>query len=98
LDTITTIILAIFASTGFWTVVNTIYQNHSKKKNAEQQMLIGLGHDRLYSLCNEYIVRGYVTSDELSNLEYIYVPYTELGGNGTGKTLYATVNKLPIKN
>lgn len=63
-----------------------------------ENALIALQHDRLYRLTEEYIERGYVTLDELDNLEYIYTSYKALGGNGSGERRYNLVQKLPIIN
>jgi len=61
-------------------------------------MILGLGHDRIVSLCNEYIERGWISSDEYENLyKYLYKPYEEMGGNGSAKRLMAIVNNLPVK-
>lgn len=60
-------------------------------------MLLGLGHDRIVTLCMKYIERGWISSDEHEDLtKYMYEPYTKMGGNGTVKRLMAEVNKLPI--
>jgi hypothetical protein len=63
-----------------------------------ENALIALQHDRLYRLTEEYIERGYVSLDELDNLEYIYTSYKALGGNGSGERRYNLVQKLPIIN
>lgn len=87
------IIVAIFASTGFWQFVNTRFA----KKSAETKLLLGLAHDRLYDLCRHYIARGYVTTSEYDNLMYIWKPYHECGGNSTGDKLVNEVDELPMK-
>ena len=99
-DILISIIVAVFASTGFWTVINTIVARKSAKndkKDALTQMIIGLGHDRIYDLCEKYIARGYITTSEYDNLKYLYEPYVALGGNGTGTKLKDAVDKLPVK-
>ena len=61
-------------------------------------MLIGLGHDRIIYLGLCYIERGWVTQDEYENLnDYLYDPYSQLGGNGSAKKIIEEVNKLPIR-
>lgn len=107
-ELIITLICSIFASTGFWSVINLIIQRRQTRAAADtvdRELLLGLAHDRLYSLCTEYISRGeggesgYITSDEYDNLiNYISKPYLKAGGNGTGKRLVEEVEKLPIKN
>lgn len=99
-DVIITVIVAIFASTGFWTVINSILARRAAKHDkhdALTQMIIGLGHDRIYEICERCITRGYITTSEYDNLKYLYEPYVALGGNGTGVKLKETVDKLPVK-
>lgn len=93
---ILTVLGAVFASTGFWTLINNIYQARSRKKSVEQRALIGLLHERIYERCEEVINRGSISREEYENLEYLYKPYIEMGGNGTAKRLFAEVDKLPI--
>lgn len=72
--------------------------NKDKKKNAERDMLIGLGHDRIVFLGSQYIQRGNITKDEYENLhDYLYKPYSELGGNGTAAKIMKEVEQLKIK-
>ena len=100
-EMIVAIVCAIFASTGFWSCVNLVIQKRQAKTDgnkAERELLLGLAHDRLYTLCTEYITRGYITSDEYDNLQYIAKPYLRAGGNGTGKKLYDETDKLPIRD
>lgn len=58
--------------------------------------MVAMLHDRLYSLCTEYISKGEITVEELSNLEYLYRSYHDLGGNGTGTELYNRCKSLKI--
>lgn len=91
-QTIISVVLALIASGGFWTFVS----KKTDKKDIRTQMLIGLGHDRIMTLCEMYIARKYITPDEYENLyEYLYKPYAALGGNGSAKRLMDAVNKLP---
>ena len=60
--------------------------------------LRGLGHDRITYLGQKYIEKGYITRDEYENLhDYLYLPYADLGGNGTAKKIMEEVDKLPMK-
>ena len=72
-----------------------------RKKKTEYDVLregiLALLHDRLYQACSFFIARGWATLDDRENLEYLYRPYKALGGNGTGETLYHTVEKLPYQ-
>lgn len=93
-EIIITVIGSVAASSGFWAWV----QSRSNKKNTSTQMILGLGHDRIITLCEKYIDRGWISADEYDNLRnYLYEPYVKLGGNGTAKRLMEIVDKLPTK-
>jgi hypothetical protein len=97
------ILLAIFASvfgsTGFWALLTAIWNAHSKKVSIEGKMLRGLAHDRICELGEKFIKQGYVTKDEYENLhDYLFLPYKELGGNGTAEKIVEDVKKLPMQN
>lgn len=102
-DVITTVIVAIFASSGFWAFVTFLIQSHKAKKtkadtheDLQSKMLKGLGHDRIIYLGTQYINRGYITPEEYESLyDYLYIPYRELGGNGTAEKIMNEVKKLP---
>lgn len=69
-----------------------------KKRTAESNMLMGLGHDRIVFLGQQYIKRGYITKDEYENLhDYLYKPYSELGGNGTAAKVMKEVEGLALR-
>lgn len=103
-EIIVTLVCAIFASSGFWACLQLVISNMQKKNDArkhgtdaDHQLLIGMAHDRIYALCQEYLARGYITISEYDNLMYIYRPYRDAGGNGTGTKLIESVCKLPMK-
>ena len=68
-------------------------------KTAESKMLMGLAHDRIVELGMKYIERGAITRDEYENLyDYLYLPYKELGGNGSAERVMDVVKQLRITN
>ncbi|UNI72526.1 MAG: holin protein [Chaetfec virus UA24_144] len=89
-----TVFCAVVASSGFWS-----YLQHKHAKNsAEARMLVGIGHDRIVYLGIRYLNRGYITPDEYKNLHnYLYVPYKELGGNGSAERIMKKVDNLPTR-
>ena len=92
------VILAIFASGGFWAFLTYLVQRKDTTDSAEAQMLKGLGHDRICWLGESYIARGYITKDEYENLhDYLFLPYKKLGGNGTAEKIMKEVEKLPLE-
>lgn len=96
-----TVLCAVFASSGFWAYVIARRDKKNKiadQKDAQKAMIMGLGHDRIISLCEKYIERGYITSEDYENLNtWLFEPYTKMGGNGTAKRLMAIVDNLPAK-
>ena len=93
-EIIITIICSVIASSGFWTFVSKRRDNN----NAEVKMLLGLGHIKIIEICERYIERGYIRQNEYDSLyNYLYLPYKELGGNGTAERLLNEVKKLPIR-
>lgn len=95
---IVTIIVAVFASTGFWTFLTNRLQKKDTKESAESAMLKGLGHDRICYLGSCYIEQGHITREDYENLhDYLYLPYKKLGGNGTVDKIMKEVDNLPLK-
>lgn len=81
-----------------------IARRDSKKQVYDEKIeqisacLIGIGHDRIVHLGQEYIERGSLTRVEYENLhDYLYVPYRNLGGNGVAEKIMNEVDKLPIR-
>lgn len=98
-EVIVAIVVAVFASTGFWTFINTIYTNKTNSKSVERKALLGLLHERLIEKCEEYIKAGKISLQEYEDLrKYIYDPYRDLGGNGTGEDWFNKVKCLPNGN
>lgn len=90
------IVIAVVASNGFWVLLQNLITKREKAKDASTQMLIGLGHDKLWTLGAKYIRRGAITVSEKSNLKMIYYPYHEMGGNSDGTTIFDECMKLPV--
>lgn len=75
-----------------------VKQVKSKKKEYDvlNDAIMALLHDRLYKACSFLIEKGYCTIEDRQNLEYLFVPYKSLGGNGTVESLYRKCLDLPI--
>lgn len=95
LNLIITIVTAVLASSGLWTLIVRRADRH----DYHTKMLLGLAHDRILTLCTEYIERGYITADEYTSLnEYLYKPYIKLGGDGLAENAMKKVEQLQIKS
>lgn len=93
------IIIAVFASTGLWSFISMLVQRYMERKSDYAMMMRGLGHDRICYLGECYIKRGCITRDEYENLvDYLYLPYKKLGGNGTAEKVVDEVKQLPLKD
>lgn len=93
IEVIVSVIVAIFASNGFWQYLLT----RINKKDVKTEAILALLHDKLYYLCEKHLSMNSITVDELENIECLYQPYTKMGGNGTVELLYEKVKKLPHK-
>ncbi len=103
-----TLIVAMFASTGFWTFLRTIYEHRCEKKKEEKDQvsyelvndlrnaILGVMHTMIFSLGNDYVRKGTITLDEYDNFMVLYEPYERLGGNGTGKKLKKEIEKIQV--
>ena len=95
MEHLTEIILAIFASTGFWAFVQALVLKRMDRRSAERAALLGLLHERLVDQCEVYLDKGYISEGQYRDLdEYIYTPYKNLGGNGTGEEYMKRVQEL----
>ena len=90
------IVTSLITSQGLWAHLSEKWQ----KDSAESELLRGLAHTRILSLCDKYIDRGWITPEEYEDLiTYLYHPYLELGGNGTVKKMVDNeINRLPIRH
>ncbi|MFR8684406.1 MAG: hypothetical protein ACLVFN_13240 [Enterocloster sp.] len=104
MDTMSTtqILVAIIGSNALFTFVQFLITRHDNAKNALSQhekaqndMLIGLGHDKLLYLTDKFVQRGGITLKERRNLDYLYKPYHAAGGNGDCQIGYEACEKLP---
>lgn len=96
-------VISALTSSGFMSLVVYLIQRHDKKKEKEREndsalsrMLLGLGHDKLLYLTDKYVRRSVITLKEKRNLDFLYSPYAELGGNGDCKIGYDACQQLKV--
>lgn len=95
MEHLTEIIVAIFASTGFWAFIQALVLKRMDRRSAERAALLGLLHEKLVAQCEVYLDKGYISEGQYRDLEeYIYKPYRALGGNGTGQAYMERVQEL----
>lgn len=91
IEVIAPIIIAIFANSGLWMII----QKKLEKRDAKSKILVGLAHDVIIERCNEYTQRGdWITDDEYHYLvDYLHNPYVELGGDGAAEKAVADLKE-----
>ena len=89
---------------GACTVITYLYrkllgrvQHEINEQKLLKDGMLAILHDRIYQACRHYLIQGSIDIEGLTNIEYMYRNYHDLGGNGTGTELYERVRKLPIK-
>ena len=90
---IVTIIVAIFASSGFWDWLKT----RRKKMTPYEQVTMAIGREKLNKLSKKYIKKEYIPEDEFESFKELGEAYLEAGGNTMVKELYLDAMKLPKK-
>lgn len=100
---IITVLITALTSSGFMSLIIYLLQRRDRQKekeaadtSAQTRMLIGLGHDRVIYLTDKFVRRGAITLKEKRNLEYLYAPYRDMGGNGDCKIGYDACQTLPV--
>lgn len=89
-----TAVTSIGASSGFWTYI----QRKDTRRNAMNDLVLGLGHDRIVFLGMGYVDRGWITKDEYEDfMKHLYLPYSQFGGNGLAEKVVSEVKGLPIR-
>lgn len=96
IDRFISLLLAVIASQGVWSLLLEVYKRRNSKQTGEQRLLMGIAHDRIWSLGSRYLRRKGITKSELDNLERIAVPYLSSGGNGTGEKIWNDVKELEL--
>lgn len=109
-ETLIIALITALSSSGACSVILYLLQRRDKKKekphldmtamkdslDKQSRVLLGIGHDRICYLGGTYIARGWITQDEYENLhDYIYLPYKEIGGDGSADRVMREVDKLP---
>lgn len=90
---------SIIAGNGFWQWIISKRERASSKQDdtdALTSLIMGLASIKGQELGFSYIRRGYITADELKDLEKYIYNYRELGGNGVLERLMEEVLKLPL--
>lgn len=78
--------------------IDEIETDVNKHIEVVEAALTGLEYLGIKMSCKNILERGYVTIEELEDLEkLLYKPYTAMGGNGVAKELFEEIKRLPHK-
>lgn len=92
IQTIITALVSVLASSGFW----AYWSKRHDDRSYQTKLLRGLAHDRIMQSGRYYLNRKWISDDEYENLyDYLYVPYKELGGNGSAERIMGVLKELP---
>ena len=69
----------------------------NKTDHNQRKAIQAILRDRLYSLSNKYLNKGWVSKEELDNFENIYQQYHNLGKNGVMDSRREKVLDLPTE-
>ncbi|GFZ22078.1 hypothetical protein CMETHOX_00010 [Lacrimispora indolis] len=77
--------------------IRKMVREQTKRIELMEEGIQSILHDRIYQACHFFISRGWVCISDLKNLEHLYEPYRQMGGNGTAKELHERVLDLEIR-
>ena len=93
-------ILLWVVTTGLATLAVWVKQKLKTTKNRQDAINDGVKailHDRIYQAHGYYTRLGYCPLEDKKNIEYLFVTYRNLGGNGTGQRAYEDIMALPTE-
>jgi hypothetical protein len=70
----------------------------TKEQDEVKGGVLAILHDRLFQAGRFFCNQGYISFEEIKNIEYLYKSYHALGGNGTGTEIFERIKSLPIKD
>ena len=98
-------------SSSLFTFITFLINRHDSKKEKKNEdyaaleskiedvsnICLGLAYDRIIHVGESYLKRGSITIDEREDFrKYLWGPYHEAGGNGSGDAMMASIDALPI--
>lgn len=93
--TILGVIVAVFASSGFWQYVIYKVQSRDKKKTASEQALMYLLRQDLIARCDYWLDQESIPIGEWTSIVEENDIYHELGGNGDMKERMDALDEKP---
>ena len=102
-ETLTAVIVAVFASSGFWALITTVYTRKQDEKAHKRgdidiikAALLSVLYDKLYERSMRLLRVGQTTVEDRENIHQLLTPYEQLGGDGLIHDLVDRVDELPL--
>ena len=93
IEIIVPLVTAVLGASGLWAWL----QSKSSHRHAEDDLLVGVARSQIISMGRYYIERGYILINEYDDFyNYLYKPYTDIGGNGLARRIFEAVEDLPM--
>ena len=74
------------------------FKKIESKLESLSDICTGLAYDRIIHVGEQYLKRGSITVDEREDFrKYLWQPYHNAGGNGSGDAMMKALDNLPIK-
>lgn len=89
------IVVAVFASSGFWQLILYKVQKKDKKKTASERALMYLLRQDLVARCDYWLEQDHIPISEWSDLVKENEIYHELGGDGDLKERMEALEEKP---
>lgn len=100
---INTISLAVFGISifgifkWFYEKIKKLFEQQQRERKLLDESTVAILHNKIYKNGMAYIEQGYITVEELQDLEKLFNPYDAMGQNGTARIIIEKVRKLPIR-
>lgn len=100
------IIIAVFGVSIFGAIASgfkwlskkmkTLVEEQKNESRITNEALLSILHNKIYKNGIDYIEKECISVGDLDDLEKLYKPYQEMGGNGTAKVIMENVRKLEV--
>ena len=100
---VNSVMLALFgvslfgAAKYFLARLSKIFEKEKQERKVMDDAIKAILHNKIYKNGMNYLERKCITLDELDDIEKLYKPYAEMGGNSTAKIIIENVRNLEIK-
>ena len=88
-----------FIASGFkWLShkMKAMIEEQRNESRITNEAMLAILHNKIYKNGIDYIENECISVGDLDDLEKLYKPYKEMGGNGTAKVIMENIRKLDV--